>query len=587
MARRYDQFYRVKARDNLGDPEYWNQRFEDIDRRINSNEDGLAAIGGLTSYVEGLALNRLDLVLAPALDKIALVSEQGFLLAHANNSVTLDVATSQTFAIFDAAERELFAPSPFVTVTRQANNTDYAFCRVLAWDRVSGQLTLHPIQIFGNPGPFIDWVIYVGTALPQVAIQTLTDAQAARDAAKGYRDTASTYAVQTGQDKAAVAQMKIDALAARDQCSTYAANAQIFDPSFYIKRDVGGTFSASVNFTVSPTVPTVTAGDNTQKVASTAFVKNAIDALINGAPGTIDTLKEIADKLTADEGVVGALTSTVAGKLQKDQNLGDLPDKAAARASLGLTGAQPTGKATINASAGSAVTYMRSDANIAIDQSMSPTWTGTHVFLHNTGTTYGFNTASDGAIRIYAPDQGTAVLSFHRQVYAVQLSLDGDNWFRIGGWSDGGNWRFGVSPGGDGYFRGSLGVGTTPVGGGSIVATGDIVYGYSDFRLKDGIEVIEKPLEKVRKLKGVTYIQSELAKLVGAPTQAKRKAGLLAQDVLEALPEAISLAPFDRDDSGGSKSGSDFLNVDYIQTIALLVEVVKALDAKVTALEGA
>src|ERR1700755_1389446 len=98
MVRRFDQYYQVKSRDNLGDPDYWNRRFDDIDRRVSSNEDGLDAIGGLTAYVEGLALNRLELVLAPALDKIALVSEQGFLLAHSDSSITLDTNTTQTFA---------------------------------------------------------------------------------------------------------------------------------------------------------------------------------------------------------------------------------------------------------------------------------------------------------------------------------------------------------------------------------------------------------------------------------------------------------------------------------------------------------
>ncbi|MGJ4945064.1 tail fiber domain-containing protein [Bradyrhizobium sp. HKCCYLS1011] len=586
MARRYDQFYRVKARDNLGDPEYWNQRFEDLDRRINSNEDGLAAIGGLTSYVEGLALNRLDLVLAPALDKIALVSEQGFLLAHANNSVTLDVATTQTFAIFDAAERDLFAPSPFVTVVRKANNTDYAFCKLIAWDRVAGQLTLQPIQIFGNVGPFDDWVIYVGTALPQVVTQAVTDAQTARDAAKGYRDTASTYATQTGQDKAAVAQMKSDALAARDQCAIYAANAQLFDPSFYIKKDVGGTFTATVNFTTSPVVPTPAAGDNSQNAASTAYVKNAIDALINGAPGTMDTLKEISDKLASDESVVGALTTTVAGKLQKDQNLSDLPDKAAARTNLGLVGATPTGKAGASAAGGAAVTYLRSDASIPIDFTISPTWTGTHLFQLNSGVGIGFQRNTFGALTVYAPDQGAAIMSFHRGAYAIQASLDNDNWWRLGGWSDGASQRFGVSASGDGYFRTSLGVGTGPVGGGTIVATGDIVYGFSDIRLKDDIKVIEDPIDKVRRLRGVTYVQSALAKVVGAPEQIGRKAGLLAQDLLEALPEALSLAPFDRDENGESKTGYEFLNIQYVQVIALLVEAIKALADKVEALEG-
>src|ERR1700687_646264 len=134
MARRFDQYYQVKPRDNLGDPEYWNRRFDDIDRRVSSNEDGLDAIGGLTAYVEGLALDRLDLVLAPALDKITLVSQQGFLLAHSTSSITLDTATTQVFAIPDEAERELFAPSPFVTIVRKANLTDYAFAQLIDWN---------------------------------------------------------------------------------------------------------------------------------------------------------------------------------------------------------------------------------------------------------------------------------------------------------------------------------------------------------------------------------------------------------------------------------------------------------------------
>ncbi|WP_315729797.1 tail fiber domain-containing protein [Bradyrhizobium sp. SZCCHNRI2010] len=585
MARRFSQYYQVKPRDNLGDPDYWNRRFEDIDRRVSSSEDGLAQIGGLTSYVEGLALDRLNLVLAPALDKVALVSEQGFLMAHANNQVTLDLSTTQTFAIPDLAERELFAPSPFVTICRTGSMTDYAFAQLVSWDRDAGQLTLQPLQIFGNPGPFVDWVIYCGTAISQAVQQMLNDTKTARDTAKSYRDTASGYATQTSNDRNAVAQMKIDALAARDQCATYAANAQIFDPTYYIKRDVGGTYSATVTFTMSPIVPTATAGDNSQKAASTAFVKNAIDALVNGAPGTLDTLKEIADQLSSDESAAVALTTTVAGKLQKDQNLGDLPNKAAALTNLGVAFATPTGSATGAASAGSATTFMRSDASIKIDTSFSPTWTAKHIFQFSPGTGLtGFGTY--GGLTVYAPDQTAAFISYHRGAYAVQAGLDSDNWWRIGGWSDGGNWRFGVSSGGAGFFRNSLGVGALPVGNGSIVATGDITYGYSDIRLKDEIEVIEDALEKIRKLRGVTWSQSKLARVLEAPEQRRRKAGLLAQELKEVLPEAVGFAPFDRDEKGDSKSGLDLLNIYYEQVSGLLVEGIKALAEKNDALEA-
>lgn len=72
---------------------------------------------------------------------------------------------------------------------------------------------------------------------------------------------------------------------------------------------------ASPVFTGDPKAPTPTAGDNDTSIATTAFVKAAIDLLINGAPGALDTLKEIADQLATDESAVSALVTTVAGKV--------------------------------------------------------------------------------------------------------------------------------------------------------------------------------------------------------------------------------------------------------------------------------
>jgi hypothetical protein len=66
------------------------------------------------------------------------------------------------------------------------------------------------------------------------------------------------------------------------------------------------------------------------------FLDAAITALINGAPGALDTLKEIADALAADESTAAALATTVAGKLAKASNLSDLTDAAIARTNLGL-----------------------------------------------------------------------------------------------------------------------------------------------------------------------------------------------------------------------------------------------------------
>lgn len=53
-------------------------------------------------------------------------------------------------------------------------------------------------------------------------------------------------------------------------------------------------------FTGTPKAPTPAAGNNTTQVATTAFVQVALTALINGAPATLDTLKEIAAAINND-----------------------------------------------------------------------------------------------------------------------------------------------------------------------------------------------------------------------------------------------------------------------------------------------
>ncbi|MBJ0156456.1 phage tail-collar fiber domain-containing protein, partial [Escherichia coli] len=53
-------------------------------------------------------------------------------------------------------------------------------------------------------------------------------------------------------------------------------------------------------FTGEPKAPTPAAGNNTSRIATTEFVQAAITALINGAPATLDTLKEIAAAINND-----------------------------------------------------------------------------------------------------------------------------------------------------------------------------------------------------------------------------------------------------------------------------------------------
>lgn len=93
----------------------------------------------------------------------------------------------------------------------------------------------------------------------------------------------------------------------------------------------------------------------------------------------------------------------------------------------------------------------------------------------------------------------------------------------------------------------------------------------SDRRAKSDIKVIENALEKVETLSGNTY---ELHNTSGGTT---RSAGLIAQEVKEVLPEAVTQ---DTEEDGG------MLRLNYNSVIALLVESVKELSAEVKELKA-
>jgi hypothetical protein len=71
---------------------------------------------------------------------------------------------------------------------------------------------------------------------------------------------------------------------------------------------------ASPAFTGTPTAPTATAGTSTTQLATTAFVAAAISALVDSAPGALDTLKELADALGDDSNFATTITAALALK---------------------------------------------------------------------------------------------------------------------------------------------------------------------------------------------------------------------------------------------------------------------------------
>ena len=71
---------------------------------------------------------------------------------------------------------------------------------------------------------------------------------------------------------------------------------------------------ASPTFTGTPAAPTATAGTNTTQVATTAFVGTAVSNLVNAAPESLNTLKELSDALGADANYASTITTALGTK---------------------------------------------------------------------------------------------------------------------------------------------------------------------------------------------------------------------------------------------------------------------------------
>ncbi|WP_312818128.1 hypothetical protein [Pseudomonas sp.] len=78
---------------------------------------------------------------------------------------------------------------------------------------------------------------------------------------------------------------------------------------------------ASPALTGIPTAPTAAAGTNTWQVANTAFVQNALAALVDSSPAALDTLKELAAAIGNDPNFATTMLNALADKASKASTL--------------------------------------------------------------------------------------------------------------------------------------------------------------------------------------------------------------------------------------------------------------------------
>ncbi|WP_334053901.1 tail fiber domain-containing protein [Burkholderia cepacia] len=103
----------------------------------------------------------------------------------------------------------------------------------------------------------------------------------------------------------------------------------------------------------------------------------------------------------------------------------------------------------------------------------------------------------------------------------------------------------------------------------------------SDVAIKAEVETIENAMEKLKRLRGVTYVMKS------DETRA-RQLGVIAQEVAKEFPEAVTETSMQIDESGVmvTEGGRPMLAVNYSALIGPLLQAFIELEARVSALEG-
>lgn len=171
-------------------------------------------------------------------------------------------------------------------------------------------------------------------------------------------------------------------------------------------------------------------------------------------------------------------------------------------------------------------------ANYSANVSGTVTATATPIFVGSAGPS---------SMQAQGNSQYSAVLSFHRTgAYAINMGLDTDNVFRIGGWSDGTS-----------RYRMHLDA------NGVLTATGDVQIPSDERLKKDWVNFEPDFLRKLCLVKNGTY--TRIDKDITQP-------GVSAQDLQRVMPQAVS------------ENLDGYLQVSYANAaLAICVELAKAV----------
>jgi len=166
--------YQVKRNDDLGVPDFWNERFQDIDLRLAARENDAANLQAIGDQLISVGISRLNDVFIPMIVEAQsrLNTLGASFSAESTDTKTIAASGDMSFVLTPVTATN-YVYTDYVSIRAAAAPENQMLARVQLFDRGKRLLSVSIISAEGN-GEFSDWLFRVGTP-PETGHATRTD----------------------------------------------------------------------------------------------------------------------------------------------------------------------------------------------------------------------------------------------------------------------------------------------------------------------------------------------------------------------------------------------------------------------------
>ncbi|WP_024275959.1 hypothetical protein [Hyphomicrobium sp. 802] len=215
---RFDGQYKLRLRDNIGNPDVLNFRFQDIDKRVGSLEDVDKTWEAAVDKLNKTGSEQVNAALAPVYARIQAFASLNTVFS-ARSSTEIPLEEGRVTLIVDADDRTYFAPAAYISGFVFNDLSRAWLGKTVSYDSTTGALEVDIDRVTGV-GQGANWQIHAASATDNASAAAAA-AQAAATATTA-SDAAVAAAATIGEKTTLATTAATDAVAARDAAASSA-----------------------------------------------------------------------------------------------------------------------------------------------------------------------------------------------------------------------------------------------------------------------------------------------------------------------------------------------------------------------------